>query len=107
MVCSVSSAGSGAPAASLSSAPSHAAPSRTGAPKPTATYNGVASMSGDDALGTAYYALQHAPSVRVKAILKGGNPWTLELRYRGTDSDGTYAIDGMTVQIAVRRVATD
>jgi hypothetical protein len=63
--------------------PPHAAASRTAAPKPTATYNGVASMSGDDALGTAYYALQHAPSVRVKAILKGGDPWTLELRYRG------------------------
>lgn len=97
--CTSTIAGSGAPAAGLSSPPSHAAASRTGVPEPTATYNGVASMSGDDALGTAYYALQHARSVRVKAIFKGGNPWTLELRYRGTDSDGTYAIDGMTVQI--------
>jgi len=97
--CTSTIAGSGAPAPGLSSPPSHAAASRTAAPTPTPTYNGVASMSGDDALGTAYYALQHAPSVRVKAILKGGDPWTLELRYRGTDSDGTYAIDGMTVQI--------
>lgn len=97
--CTGTIAGSGAPAPGLSAPPSHAAPSRAAAPNPTATYNGVASMSGDDALGTAYSALQHAPSVRVKAILKGGNPWTLQLRYRGTDSDGTYAIDGMTVQI--------
>ena len=97
--CTSTIAGSGAPAAGLASSPARAPASRAAAPTPTATYNGVASMSGDDALGTAYYALQHAPTVRLKAILKGGNPWTLELCYRGIDSDGTYSIDGMTVQI--------
>jgi hypothetical protein len=97
--CTSTIAGSGSPAAGVLTSPA-AAPTSRAAPTPTATYNGVASMSGDDALGTAYYALRHAPSVRLTARFNGdGNPWTLELRYRGADSDGRYVIDGMTVQI--------
>jgi hypothetical protein len=98
--CTTTIAGSGSPEAGVATSRAAAATSPASAPTPTATYNGVASMSGEDALGTAYYALQHAPSVRLKASLSGsGNPWTLELRYRGTDSDGKYVVEGMTVQI--------
>lgn len=73
-------------------------------PQPTTppaaiAYNGVASMSGDDALGSAYYALQHARSVRMKASFSGSVDWTLGLSYSGLDSDGAYVVDGMTVRM--------
>jgi hypothetical protein len=99
--CTSTIVGSGSPETGLASSAAAASSSRAAAaPTPSATYNGVASMSGEDALGTAYYALQHAPSVRLKASFNGdGNPWTLELRYRGAASDGTYVVDGMTVHI--------
>ena len=98
--CTSTIAGSGAPAAGAATSRAAAPTSWAAAPTPTATYNGVASMSGEDALGTAYDALRHAPSVRLTARFNGdGNPWTLALRYRGADSDGRYVIDGMTVQI--------
>jgi hypothetical protein len=91
--CTSTIAGAGAPAPGVTSP--RPAPST-----PTGTYNGVASMSGEDALGTAYYALQHARSVRLKATFIGPPvDWTLELRYRGTSSDGSYVVDGMTVRI--------
>lgn len=67
---------------------------------PTATYNGVASMSGDDALGTAYDALLHAGTVRVKAHFPlDSEPLILDLRYRGADSDGYFIVAGMILQI--------
>ena len=97
--CTGTVAGTGSPESGALSLPA-AASSRPALPTPTATYNGVASMSAEDALGTAYDALRHAPSVRLKASFTGaGDPWTLELRYRGTASDGSFVIDGMTVQI--------
>jgi hypothetical protein len=40
---------------------------RSPSPTPHPTYNGVASMTGEEALGSAYDALLHAASVRVKA----------------------------------------
>jgi hypothetical protein len=62
--CTSTIAGSGSPAAGVLTSPAAAS-------TPTATYNGVASMTGDDALGTAYYALKHAPSVRLTARFNG------------------------------------
>jgi hypothetical protein len=71
--CTRTISGSGAPDGSMP-----AAAARTAAPTPTATYNGVASMSGDEALGTAYEALRHAPSVRLKGYLgAGADRWSL------------------------------
>ena len=68
--CTSTIAGSGSPAAGVLTSPATAPTSRA-ASTPTATYNGVASMTGDDALGTAYYALKHAPSVRLTARFNG------------------------------------
>jgi hypothetical protein len=96
--CTSTIAGAGSPETGAPS--SRVTSARTAAPTPTATYNGVASLTGEEAMGAAYYALQHAPSVRLKATFgAGADAWTFELRYRGTDSDGTYVVDGMTVQI--------
>jgi hypothetical protein len=57
-------------------------------------------MTGEEALGSAYHALVHAASVRVKAaFIAVADPWTYDLTYRGTSSDGTYVLGGMIVQI--------
>ena len=53
-------AGAGTPALGIT-------PPRSPSPTPHPTYNGVASMTGEEALGSAYDALLHAASVRVKA----------------------------------------
>jgi hypothetical protein len=112
--CTGTISGSGTPDGSIPAAATRtAARTPTAAPTPTATYNGVASMSGDEALGTAYEALRHAPSVRLKGDLgAGADRWSLELRYRGKDSDGAFVVDGFTVRIrkvgkSVYRKASD
>jgi hypothetical protein len=110
--CTRTISGSGTPDASKFAGAAAPAP-RTATPTPTATHNGVAGMSGDEALGTAYDALRRAPSLRLKGYLGAPGPerWTLELRYRGTDSDGAFVVDGFTVRIrkigrSVYRMAT-
>jgi hypothetical protein len=76
------------------------APSRSPAPMPTPRYNGVASMSGDEAMGTAYDALRHARSVRMKGTIGSGSTgWSFDLRFKGADSAGVLTLSGLTLQV--------
>jgi len=91
--CTASISGTGRPdaAASRSVAPT---------PAPAPTHNGVAGMSGEQALGAAYDALRRARTARMRADFgKGADRWSIDVRYRGADSDGTLVIDGMTVRV--------
>jgi hypothetical protein len=67
---------------------------------PTPAHNGVASMSGDEALGTAYDTLRHARSVRMNGVIdSGGDGWSFDLRYRGQDSAGVLVLTGLPLQV--------
>jgi hypothetical protein len=98
--CTGTVSGTGRPDAAVSAPPSRsAAPSRS-ASAPVPTHNGVASMSGDEALGTAYDALRHADSVRMKGVIRSrADGWSFDLRYRGTDATGALVLSGLTLHV--------
>jgi hypothetical protein len=92
--CTGTVSGTGRPDVAVSASPSRSA----SAPLPT--YNGVASMSGDEAVGTAYDALRHAHSVRMKGVIGSRTDgWSFDLRYRGKDSTGALVLSGLTLHV--------
>jgi hypothetical protein len=57
-------------------------------------------MGGEEALGTAYDALRHASSVRMKGVVGSGpRGWSFDLRYRGTGSEGVLVLSGLPLHV--------